>query len=448
MREAAEARAERRKKRRGHWGGRVETAASKNPEPRQRSARVSWSPASSKWQVGELCEATVVEYLAGPSKKFRGHCPPSLRPLTRIPLDHLNKLKRAQIKALLLAVVRLASKTIDDRYMAGFETLADLRWIRPLDEWKPRGRSRDSIFKSLVAHLLVTYPVPEFLYGIFMEERHSIYSFDYAKRFFLAVTRGESPYKHFLRVDFPVRMTRQMCHIFMHIPSDTGFIEGIRHAQILVNGGDAGITRAVCGTMLGRDFQGRREPFWDTVLRWFCRQSDIERGQIGPLIDYFEHMREADPFYSIKGRTVRSTLRSMEEWHRELAVERKLEKLVFKPAGFKSKKYLFKKKLNGGAAYNQEWTIREILHSGDLIEEGRHMRHCVSCYAIDIEEGRSSIWSLRCDGVRALTVEVENAGRRVVQARGKCNRDPKHLELGIVRRWAIDNGLEVGIGRP
>jgi hypothetical protein len=71
------------------------------------------------------------------------------------------------------------------------------------------------------------------------------------------------------------------------------------------------------------------------------------------------------------------------------------------------------------------------------------MRHCVSCYATDIKEGRSSIWSLRCDGARALTVEVANGMRRVVQARGKCNRNPKPLELGLLHRWALANELEL-----
>jgi hypothetical protein len=443
MREAADARAARCKKHRDAQGGRGEAAARSRTEARRKTALPSWSPASSKWRSGELCEATVAEYLAGPSRKFKRYCPTPLRPLTHILLDHLNKHTRERIRVLLLTVVRLSPKIIDDRYMAGFLLLVDLPWIRPLDEWKPRGCSRDSIFKSLVAHLLVTYPVPDFLYSIFMGERHSIYSYHYAKKLFMAAARGESPYGHFLRTDFPVRMTRQMCHLLMHMPSGTGFTEGIRHAQILVNGGDIGIARAVCGTMLGRDFQGYREPFWDTVLCWLCRQSDIERRQIGPLVDYFAHMRETDPFYSIKGRTVKSTLRAMEEWHRELAIHRELGEFVFKASGFKGKKYVFKKKLNGGPVYHQEWTVKEILHSGDLMEEGKHMRHCVSCYATDIKEGRSSIWSLRCDGARALTVEVANGMRRVVQARGKCNRNPKPLELGLLHRWALANELEL-----
>jgi hypothetical protein len=442
-REAAEERAARRVRERGPARGCTENANPKAASPRQRRTRCSYSPRSTKWNVGELCEETVVEYLAGPWRKFKGHFPRTLRPLARISMDHLGKVQRARIRELMPAVARRAPKIIDDRYMNGFLLIAELRWIRPLDEWKPRGCSRDAIFKSLVAHLLVTYPLPGFLYSIFMGNSRWIFSHDYAVRFFLAVARGESPYRHFRAADFPVRMTRHMCHLFMHMPSDCGFIEGIRHVQIVANGGDAGIARAVCGSVLGRELQVCREPFWDTVFRWLCRQGDLERGQIGPLIDHFAAMRETDPYYSVKGRTYRSALRAMEKWHKELAIRRELEKVVFTPSGFKGKKYLFRKKLNGEVSYNQEWTMREILHSSDLIDEGERMHHCVSCYATDIREKKSSIWSLRCEGVRGLTVEVANEARMVVQARGKCNRDPKPLELAILRRWALDNKLKV-----
>lgn len=393
--------------------------------------------------MGELCEDTVVEYLTGPWRKFKKRIPRTLEPLALIRIDWLRKEQRERIKRLLPAVARRASKIVDDHYMRGYLALADLPWIRPLEEWKPRGCSRDSIFKSLVAHLLVTYPVPDFLYSVFMGGWRDPYVSDYEKKFFLEIARGESPYRHFRRVDFPVKMTRQMCHLFMHMPPGTGFVEGIRHAQILAGGGDVGVTRAVCATRIGRAFQGRGEPFWETALVWLCRQSDIERRQIGPLIDYFASMREADPCYSIKGRTYRSALRAMEQWHRELAVQRKLENLDFKPSGFKGRRYVFKKKLNGGIPVDQVWTMREILHAKDLMDEGKRMRHCVSSYAENIKAGKSSIWSLRRDGVRALTVEVDNKARKVVQARGVCNRGAQPFEIALLRRWALFNGLGV-----
>jgi hypothetical protein len=71
------------------------------------------------------------------------------------------------------------------------------------------------------------------------------------------------------------------------------------------------------------------------------------------------------------------------------------------------------------------------------------MRHCVAIYAESIASGGCSIWSLRRDGNRALTIEVDNKRRRIVQAKGKCNRRPEDWELRIVERWARENAMKM-----
>jgi len=35
-----------------------------------------------------------------------------------------------------------------------------------------------------------------------------------------------------------------------------------------------------------------------------------------------------------------------------------------------------------------------------------------------------------------------------VQARGRCNRDPKTVELSVITRWADDNNLRVTFRDP
>jgi hypothetical protein len=89
--------------------------------------------------------------------------------------------------------------------------------------------------------------------------------------------------------------------------------------------------------------------------------------------------------------------------------------------------------------------MTEILSTSALMEEGRNMRHCVFMYSSSILSGRSSIWSLRCDGVRSLTVRVSVKERAVVEARGKCNRRATPAEKNKVIRWAQMNGLSVSI---
>jgi hypothetical protein len=60
---------------------------------------------------------------------------------------------------------------------------------------------------------------------------------------------------------------------------------------------------------------------------------------------------------------------------------------------------------------------------------------------LTLEEGRgdsreTSLWAM-------LTIEVRNAERRIVQARGRFNRPATSAEHQILVRWAGVNGLTV-----
>jgi hypothetical protein len=96
-----------------------------------------------------------------------------------------------------------------------------------------------------------------------------------------------------------------------------------------------------------------------------------------------------------------------------------------------------------------EWSIVELLDSGELQREGRAMRHCVADYARACVGGRSSIWSLRHrwedqDAAHpVLTIEVHPWSRSVVQVRGKANARPSGWPLELVRRWVAREGLRI-----
>jgi hypothetical protein len=146
----------------------------------------------------------------------------------------------------------------------------------------------------------------------------------------------------------------------------------------------------------------------------------------------------------MKGRTIRSLTRGMEEWHRQLAMEKSLYGLRFEPSGLSEGIWELKTR-HGAGAGKIIWTMEEILCSKELQEEGRLMKHCVYSYTTTISKGICSIWSLRVEGQRALTVEVDHGARKIVQARGKCNRPAKPAEINLLLRWARENRLEVGI---
>ncbi len=71
-----------------------------------------------------------------------------------------------------------------------------------------------------------------------------------------------------------------------------------------------------------------------------------------------------------------------------------------------------------------------------LLWEGRKMRHCVATYANAVARGRCSIWTVRKNGRRVLTVEVRNSTRAIVQVKGHCNRSPSDPERDVLDLWA------------
>lgn len=96
-----------------------------------------------------------------------------------------------------------------------------------------------------------------------------------------------------------------------------------------------------------------------------------------------------------------------------------------------------------------------------LQEEGDAMNHCVGNYESLVAEGTLEIWSVRRRQhdrslpsrrsrrsrpggrstrlVRCVTLSL--AADRIVQCRGRTNRQPTATELAIVRQWASDRGL-------
>lgn len=95
------------------------------------------------------------------------------------------------------------------------------------------------------------------------------------------------------------------------------------------------------------------------------------------------------------------------------------------------------------------WTIQERCSHAQLMKESRELRHCVDSYRKRCQSGRSAIFSMRrqsdAEEHACITIEVEKATRRIVQARGKWNRDPKPIEYHLMFQWASRNQLQLAV---
>lgn len=124
---------------------------------------------------------------------------------------------------------------------------------------------------------------------------------------------------------------------------------------------------------------------------------------------------------------------------------RNIENVVFKKSGIPDGIWKFPSKTPDGGPITVTWTITEILTSQDLAAEGRLMHHCVYSYVNWVKDRIISIWSLRRDRERLLTVEVRNPNREIVQARGRYNRRATSPELNKLKRWASEAGLKSSV---
>jgi hypothetical protein len=365
--------------------------------------------------------------------------------LTIIPVvAHSSKKQQQAFKDLMNEVLIKAPRIAEERHWPAYYTLAGMYWLRPVTEWNPRGKSRATIFRSLVDHLLIEYPVPGFLYSVFavnpMRDRNA----RALAHFLRYVGQGGSPYNYMRSAFLPLVMTRRMCHEFMHTPGDMSFYQAARRAQAVVLGGDRGVIKAICRSRLGRGF-GKDERFWLTVIKWFCETEGLDLDRVGPLVDFIANRKRADSSYSMKGRTINSMLRAMEAWHRELSRARKVENIAFRKSGIPGGTWTSPAKTRRGQPTTVTWDIREILTSQELAAEGREMHHCVYSYANWVKERAVSIWSLRRDRERLLTVEVRNQNREIVQARGSFNRRATSPEINKLKHWASESGLKLRV---
>jgi hypothetical protein len=150
------------------------------------------------------------------------------------------------------------------------------------------------------------------------------------------------------------------------------------------------------------------------------------------------------PNLSMKGRTPRSLLRQLGEWHAWLRQQERVRSFRWGPSGIGEFRWVESEQ--GRPGYRC-WTIRELLSSGALHREGAAMRHCVATFARACARRETSIWSMRFEvpgrRYRALTIEVDPRTRTIWQARRHHDAMPTEKHRRILERWARQEGLKI-----
>ncbi len=326
-------------------------------------------------------------------------------------------------------------------------------WLRPAETWFPTTPKTWPQFTSLAHHLFARYPVPPFMTSVWFDLPPG------------EILPQHGWYKHLglghsiRTAGLPLRFTKAMAHLFTHAPHHYTAVAALRWAQVRGLGGDEALARAVLGTRLGKALAN--EDFWESVLHFFINHPALALAQVGPVVDFLQHQKfewqegvsqegvfgkqpPPRPDYTMKGRTVASLLRQVEEWHRQLGQDTHQPSVAWRHSPFKDFRLVEGREALGNV---RVWTITELLTSRELFVEGRAMRHCVATSAERCLRRQTSIWSLQVENQRGrqrvLTIEVDVPKRTVCQARRKCNRLSQAIEREIVGRWAAQEGLKV-----
>jgi hypothetical protein len=230
----------------------------------------------------------------------------------------------------------------------------------------------------------------------------------------------------------------------------------MRRAELLALGAPAEFMKAIMSTRLATDL--RHSEFWRTVWMFLiANDRDVDPMQIGPMIDYIQAVRHdrtqdgmmefgsSQPAFSMKGRTVQSMLRMMQEWHRSLGTGSASLSWVRSPF----EPLLIEEPSRDGSETSRRWQMMELINSAQLRREGAALHHCVASYADRCYRGFSSIWSLRLWQAEkinhVLTVEVDLRRRAVIQARGRANRAASGRPLRLLQDWAIRERLRMAV---
>jgi hypothetical protein len=253
-------------------------------------------------------------------------------------------------------------------------------------------------------------------------------------------------------------MTKRMEHIFLTSCDHFSIEYAMRRAELIGLGADVSLVNAVLAARPAVDLH--HGDFWQTAWHFLvAHMREINGDQVAPLIDFLHTVRHesiavdtADgivirrpllPDFSLKGRTLQSVTRLMEQWHRNVG----LGEGGFSWEPSKIRPLVQETPNDDPTVPPTIWELTELTSSGQLRAEGTALQHCVASYGYGCWKGRSRIWSLRrrrglsCKSV--VTVEIDPLSRTVTQARGFRNRRASGRPLSILQWWAAKEGLHL-----
>ncbi|KOS06886.1 hypothetical protein AM493_13235 [Flavobacterium akiainvivens] len=304
--------------------------------------------------------------------------------------------------------------------------------VNPANTWVKDSLTAEGQLASLIRHLFAKYEVPAFMEYVFAESSkiHMLW--------YIQLGRGDSVHD---LCAFPAVFTKKMAHEFRNTPGTLTVEQAIRRAQALGYGANAAVAEAIAWSAALEEITNAA--FRAEVICFIAKRAP-EVGNVAAIqlvVEYAAEMHRTNAAYSFKGRTWASVSRLAADYHLEMAKRREAEaRNGWVPANIAGYEVV-----KGSTTYK----IIQLTDSEALYEEGHEMSHCVADYALDCEEGRAAIFSLRkCvegrEGFDTLaTLDVSPVTMNLVEARAKYNDDVSAEAETHILAWAKAQGITI-----
>lgn len=318
-------------------------------------------------------------------------------------------------------------------------------WVRSLTTWTPPEPDQQHWLNSLIDHLLVKFPVPDFLRRDLWHPPGSLEYVDTTSDFLVGkqaiwfVLTGLGISLHHASAYFGWVVPKRMVHWFGQVPPECSLSEATLWIEVRRAGGSQiEFERLRACYPFQEDFtdsdRARREllgPLRETIQWLIKHREELTHETSTAIMEWLAHEITENQVgrsgRSLKGRGVPGALALAQEYIAQ-------RNQPYRDTSWSAHGWNWETTDSEG----KQWSVLELTSGAELYEEGNAMRHCVAGYSNSCKEGKTAIFSLSTSGRKQLTIEVSLPNRRVVQARGVCNRPATEKEMKIVGQWCAE----------
>lgn len=298
----------------------------------------------------------------------------------------------------------------------------------------------EAYFQEVVSQLIGRYPLPKaFINWWFTREN----KWDQA---YVNLAQGKKVYEVFKEVETIPLTHRQVNLLMSKFAKHTSSYPKARLQAILASIKAPG--KLESALIHENDFLEdlkNNYQFKIDYLTFLTKEADFfDWNRTIDLWHYVSDLKNINPNFSFKNRSLVNLLDAMHMWHTELGISKQAleDKRRWDKTGIGDYESINEKT-------KEKYTIKELTSGKEIHAEGKTMSHCVYSYVPRCEQKVTAIFSMKYFNPKEKswkgvgTIEVNLKMGKVVQFKAKRNQTPDSGAQLHLRKWAIKENITV-----